>query len=92
MQSVTLAELREKYDLSESAKYEPKLDCRHCGGAGERVVSGGKTMFCICLFVEHNASDEIGSMLGEAARETLREIRMEKKNVRKRKRGRIRGW
>ena len=88
---MTLAELREKYDLSEGAKYEPKPDCRHCGGAGERELKDGSMMFCLCLFVEHSASDEIGSMLGQTAREMLREIRIEKKQIRKRKRGRIRG-
>lgn len=63
-----LAELRAKYGL-EGGKYEPKPDCKFCGGTGERKLrhrDGG--MFCICLFIEPSLSDFAGETLAATAK------------------------
>ena len=70
---MTLAELKAKYKI-ESAKYEPKPDCLFCKGTGERPIKSRPTekTFCICLYVDHSASDEIGQMLGKHATDMLK--------------------
>jgi len=70
---MTLTELRTKYKL-EDGNYEPNPNCKHCKGAGERPIKSRphEMTFCICLFVDHAASDEIGSMLGQLASKELK--------------------
>lgn len=69
-----LAELKLKHGC-ESARNEPKPDCRHCQGIGERPIRSGRRkgdmVPCICLFVDHKASDEIGTSLGQFAKRQL---------------------
>ena len=62
-----LSALKEKYSLGDGAQYEPNPDCKHCKGSGERMSRAGET-FCICLFVDHDASDEIGTLLSDFAK------------------------
>lgn len=83
----TLTELKAKYQL-DRAKYEPNPHCKFCKGTGEKplkrtrknIITGEEQpeprthTFCICLFVEHDASDEIGDMLGHFASQKLREM------------------
>ncbi len=69
---MTLAELKLKYKL-DRAKREPKADCKFCQGVGERPIKSrpNEKTFCICLFVDHVASDEIGASLSEFAKQKL---------------------
>lgn len=73
----TLAELKTKYKLGDSAKHEPKTDCWHCKGSGERPIKSRphQLTFCICLYVDHSASNEIGASLGQHASRMLKEMR-----------------
>ncbi|MAT51542.1 MAG: hypothetical protein CMK32_10205 [Porticoccaceae bacterium] len=71
----SLSELKNKYGLGESAKYEPYQKCKHCQGNGERWIKKlQRWHFCICLFVNHEASDEIGDMMRQFAKKKLKEI------------------
>lgn len=74
----TLADLKQKYGL-EGGKYEPNPACKFCHGAGEKKIKSGRRKgeltFCVCLFVDHSASDEIGTMLSDFAKRKLDEMR-----------------
>ena len=53
-------------------KYGPKLDCNFCKGTGvKHIPKLNKDSFCICTFVHHDCSNEIGKSLGEHARRML---------------------
>jgi hypothetical protein len=73
-----LAELREKYP---TASRDPDPDCKRCKGAGERFIERQSEFFkpgwvpCICIFVDHDAAQEVGQMLAELARDELRKLR-----------------
>ena len=68
----TLAELRTKYKF-DGGKYEPKSDCKFCGGTGEKKLKNREgSTFCICLFVGHEESDFIGDALAETATRLLK--------------------
>ena len=69
-----LSELRKKYKL-EGGKYEPKPDCKFCGGTGERNLKhrDGKT-FCICLFIDPSLSDFAGESLAATAKNLRAEL------------------
>ena len=74
---MTLAELKAKYSLGAGAQYEPKPGCRHCKGVGERGIKSRhhEKAFCICLYVSHEASDEIGASLGQFASKELQKFK-----------------
>lgn len=73
---MTLNELKSKYNLT-NAKYEPKSDCQFCKGAGERAVKSQPSRYvpCICIFVDHEVSDEVGTSLGRLATKELARLR-----------------
>lgn len=76
---MTLAELKSKYNLGDGAKHEPKADCRFCRGTGEKIVwRTGKLTFCICLFVDHDASDDVGEMLATTAKNIREQMKGQK--------------
>lgn len=76
---MTLTELKNKYNLTDSAKFEPKSNCKFCTGTGERTIkSTNKLVFCICLFVDHSDSDWVGTELSSIASKHLKGLR--KKN------------
>lgn len=66
-------DLKEKYPTSH---YNPKPDCKHCGGSGERKTKGGLAP-CICIFVSHDIAEDIGSAIGQFAREELEKMNKE---------------
>lgn len=72
----TLSEIKAKYNMI-GGNYDPNPACKFCNGSGEKIVKRtGKLTFCICLFVDHSASDDIGTLLGKFATDQLK--RMEK--------------
>ena len=72
---MTLEQLKIKYCLSDGAKNEPKADCRFCKGTGEKLVKRLNCLtFCICLFVDHEASDDIGQSLADFAKRQLEKL------------------
>ena len=85
---MTLSELTQKYGLR-GAKYEPNPDCKFCKGTGEKplkrkrhnILTGEELpdthTFCICLYVDHSASNEIGGMLGSFAKKQLEKMEHE---------------
>jgi hypothetical protein len=62
--------LKEKYP---DANYDPKPDCRFCGGTGQREKKLNsilkKKFACICLYVDHEWCEEMGIELGKSAKE-----------------------
>jgi len=75
---MTLESIQEKVP---KAKYPPKEGCKRCKGTGfiklkpELQQKLGKTeVTCICLFVDHEYSDELGNMLGEFATQELKKL------------------
>lgn len=70
-----LTELRAKYRLGAGAKYEPKPNCKFCGGAGERRCRDGEERFCICLFVAPELSEFAGETLAKTARKIADELK-----------------
>lgn len=71
-----LSELKVRYKL-DKAKYEPNPNCSFCHGAGEHSIKArpNKMIFCICLFVAPDLSDEAGNVLGLLAKQELEKIR-----------------
>ena len=72
----TLAELKTRYKI-DKAKFEPNPSCKFCHGNGEKpttVTRSGLT-FCICLFVDHEVSDDIGTQLGNIAKKELEKFK-----------------
>lgn len=69
---MTLEEIRKIFP---KVKYAPKPDCKHCGGTGvnekaskiaekQNLLKRAKQP-CICVFVDHEFSDEARKLLGE---------------------------
>ncbi len=52
---MTLLQLQAKYPRTKGLKYEPRENCRFCGGTGE--TTKGFPRPCICVFVEHGFVD-----------------------------------
>lgn len=52
-----------------NANHPPKEDCKYCKGEGFKDDSP-----CICLFVDHHLCEEVGSMLGEYARDMKKKL------------------
>lgn len=75
----TLAELKQKYKL-QGGNHEPNPNCKFCKGSGEKPIKSrpGDLTFCICLFVDHSASDEIGTSLGQFATKQLEEMKRDR--------------
>lgn len=63
-----LEQMRRKYGFS-GGKYEPNPGCAFCSGTGERKRKNGKMDFCVCLFVNHAFSDDVGRGLASVAAE-----------------------
>lgn len=64
----TLEEVRAVFP---TAKHAPKEGCYKCDGEGMFKVPkvDDKWHPCICVFVDHEHAEEMGKMLGQAARE-----------------------
>ena len=64
-------ELSKKY---RNIHYPPKADCRKCHGEGEFANSKtGRVQPCICIYVSHDVCDEVGRLIGGAAKKILDE-------------------
>lgn len=84
----TLEELKKKYNIDRATR-EPNPSCKFCKGTGEKplvkrrknVRTGRPTdethTFCICLFIDHSASDDIGDSLSEFATQQLDKMERE---------------
>jgi hypothetical protein len=47
----------------------PNPDCKFCNGTGEKWVEKHNQGYpCVCLFIDHQYSDELGTMLSETAK------------------------
>ena len=72
-----LPALREKHSIIGNV-HEPNPACKFCTGSGERPIKrgrwAGEMTPCICLFVDHDASDEIGTLLGNHAKAMLAKL------------------
>lgn len=52
--------------------HDPKSDCKFCGGTGERFIKKSDiTTCCICIFVDHGWSEQLGTQIGEFARKQV---------------------
>ena len=73
MSDPRLSELIRKYQLTSPCLHDPNPECAFCHGTGERDIKSrpGEKTFCICLFVDHSVSDEIGQSLGQFATKQL---------------------
>lgn len=67
----TLEEVRLKWP---KANYAPRVDCKFCGGTGERTNRPGAC--CICIFVAHEACDEVASGLAKTAKRIREEMKL----------------
>ena len=55
-------------------KYGPNPNCDFCRGTGvKHIVKLNKDRFCICTFVNHDCSNDVGKMLGKHAKKMLNE-------------------
>lgn len=55
--------------MEKIGNYEPKSDCVFCNGTGKKFVEKHNQSYpCICLFVDHNYSEEVGKVLSETAK------------------------
>ena len=66
---MTLAELQAKYPQFTTAKYEPRAECRYCGGRGEVTARSGRQRICVCVCVR---SLEAAYMVQEAMNNVAR--------------------
>lgn len=72
---MTLAELKQKYNLGDGAQYEPFKDCTACKGTGEKFVKKqNRHTFCACLYIDHEFSNEAIGMLSEFAKRELAKL------------------
>ena len=58
-------------------KHRPKHDCSFCKGNGIRskeIKGSIREIACVCLFVSHDISEEVGKSLGETARRMKKEM------------------
>ena len=73
---MTTDERLKKYPNS---NYDAKPDCRHCHGTGERFIAKlNRTTCCICIFVEHEFCEDIGTQIGDIAKKELAKLRSSK--------------
>lgn len=58
----------------ETKTHDPKPDCVFCHGTGEKWVKKHNQGYpCICIFVDHEYSEELGTMIGQTAKTILKE-------------------
>ena len=74
---MTTEERLAKYPTSH---YDPKPDCKSCHGKGERSItmpSDGRVVVscCICIFVDHEFSEDMGKQIGAIAKKELSKLR-----------------
>ena len=66
---MTADERRAKYPES---NYDPLPNCKHCSGTGERFIKKlNLTTCCICIFVDHEVCEDVGTQIGQIARRGL---------------------
>ena len=65
-------DLKAKYPTSH---HPPKKDCYKCKGTGEILVKE-HLYACICLFVDHEFSNEIGKHIGAKAKQLKKEFKL----------------
>lgn len=73
-----LDELRKKYPNHLGVlNHEPKLDCRHCHGAGERRTLSRHTPLtpCLCTCIDHDIAEDMQDALSQTAKTMLAELR-----------------
>lgn len=62
---------RAKYPGS---KHNPKPNCKHCQATGE-IVKPKRTISCICMYVDHDLSDQAADMLSNLVKKLKAEIK-----------------
>lgn len=63
-------ELKLKYPDRTFLQSHPKADCKRCHGTGEKPARGRDELTpCICLYIDHDACDEIGDLLSTWAKQ-----------------------
>ena len=73
--TITLEQIRKKYP---TCHYEPDPSCYKCHGSGEFITKNdGMSHACICIYIQHDYSEEIGKALGKWAGEQLKSLREE---------------